>query len=150
MANRWGHMRMATMRGKKASVYEGGHRVPFLSWWPLGTHRSNWGTNYDLPVGQVDLFGTFADIMNYPLPQGDKCIYAFNSDNAHLAGHDPKSIGRPSRLPKENGKKYCERVKANLTDGTYSGEFSGFDTAVQLRMVKDNRADYLLERNVSK
>jgi len=146
MANRYGHMRMATMRGKKASVYEGGHRVPFLSWWPLGTHRSNWGTNYDLPVGQVDLFGTFADIMNYPLPGGEKCIYAFNSENGPETGHDPASIGRPKKKQNESNKRYCERVGAGIVNGTYTGEDTGYETMVQLRMVKDNTADYLLER----
>ena len=62
------------MRGKKASVYEGGHRVPFLSWWPKGTHQSLWGTNFDLPVSQIDFFATFAEILNYPLPNGDQVI----------------------------------------------------------------------------
>ena len=82
MFNKMGHMRMVTMRGKKASVYEGGHRVPFLSWWPLGTHKALHGTNFDLPVGQIDFFATFADILDYPLPGADKCIYSFNSDTA--------------------------------------------------------------------
>ena len=151
MANRFGHMRMATMRGKKASVYEGGHRVPFLSWWPKGIHRSNWGTNYDLPVGQIDLFSTFADIMNYPLPLADKCIYAFNSDNAHLTDRDPASIGRPAKKSGESGIHYCKRVNAGVTagNGTYTGEDNGYDTAVQIRMVSTGQADYLLERRRS-
>ena len=72
--NRFGHLRMVSMRGKKASVYEGGHRVPFLSWWPKGTHQSLWGTNFDLPVSQIDFFATFAEILKYPLPNGDQVI----------------------------------------------------------------------------
>ena len=47
-----GHVRFGTFRGKKASVYEGGHRVPFLMWWPNGVDKSLWGSNYDLPVSQ--------------------------------------------------------------------------------------------------
>ena len=91
--NKMGHMRMATMRGKKASVYEGGHRVPFLSWWPLGTHKALYGTNFDLPVGQVDFFATFADILNYPLPGGEHCKYAFDSSNAP-EDEDASTLGR--------------------------------------------------------
>lgn len=95
--NKLGHMRMVTMRGKKASVYEGGHRVPFLSWWPLGTHPALLGTNFDLPVGQVDFFATFADILNYPLPNSTYCTYAFNSETAAISGRDPTILGRPKR-----------------------------------------------------
>ena len=74
-----GHIRFGTFRGKKASVYEGGHRVPFLVWWPKGIHQSLWGSNYDLPVSQLDLFATFADMIKYPLPGREKCTYAFDS-----------------------------------------------------------------------
>ena len=94
LTNKFGHMRMGTMRGKKASVYEGGHRVPFLSWWPKGIHQSLHGTNYDLPVSQTDLFATYADILDYPLPGGDKCIYAYNSANAATHERDPSLLGR--------------------------------------------------------
>jgi len=55
----------------------------------LGIHQSLHGTNFDLPVGQVDLFATFADVLNYPLPRGDKCVYAHKSDT-------DSSIGRPA------------------------------------------------------
>lgn len=89
-----GHVRFGTFRGKKASVYEGGHRVPFLVWWPKvssfsnsalifqkfikGIDRSLWGSNYDLPVSQLDLFATFAEMIKYPLPGADKCTYAYD------------------------------------------------------------------------
>lgn len=85
---------MVTMRGRKASVYEGGHRVPFLTWWPKGIDRALHGSNYDLPVSQTDLFATFADIMKYPLPGGDKCTYGFDSTTAHHHQRDPTIIGR--------------------------------------------------------
>ena len=76
-----GHVRFATFRGKKASVYEGGHRVPFLVWWPKGINQEIWGSNYDLPVSQLDLFSTFADMIQYPLPTADKCTYAYDSES---------------------------------------------------------------------
>merc|ERR1719454_580220 len=60
MLGKLGHLRMSTLRGSKASVYEGGHRVPFLSWWPNGIAKGLYGTNYDLPVSQTDFFATFA------------------------------------------------------------------------------------------
>ena len=60
----------------------GGHRVPFLSWWPLGTHKALQGTNFDLPVSQIDFFATFADILNYPLPSKEKCVYSYDSNTA--------------------------------------------------------------------
>ena len=94
--NRFGHLRMSTMRGKKASVYEGGHRVPFLTWWPKGIHKGLHGTNYDLPVSQTDLFATFADIMNYPLPDGDKCVYAYDSTTAAVRNKDVSLLRRPT------------------------------------------------------
>jgi hypothetical protein len=145
-ANRFGHMRMTTMRGRKASVYEAGHRVPFLSWWPLGIHKANWGKNYDLPVGQVDLFSTFADIMNYPLPGKDKCTYAFNSDNAANGGQDPATIGRPAMKSGETRKMYCKRVVENTKNGTYVGEDTGYDTKVQILKYFDKTGDYHMEK----
>ena len=38
--NKKNHLRLGTMRGMKGSVYEGGHRVPFLYWWPSGIHQA--------------------------------------------------------------------------------------------------------------
>ena len=119
--NKMGHMRMVTMRGKKASVYEGGHRVPFLSWWPLGTHKALQGTNFDLPVGQVDFFATFADILNYPLPGKNTCTYAYDSDTAP-EGVDPSKLGRLRRGANQRSHQYensfiwTQRVKSFATN----------------------------------
>ncbi|MGB7326740.1 MAG: arylsulfatase [Rubripirellula sp.] len=49
------------LREGKRSVYEGGHRVPFLIRWPAGIAKP--GRTWDKPVGQVDLLATFAEIL---------------------------------------------------------------------------------------
>ena len=46
----------------KRSVYEGGHRVPFLVRWPKGIKSP--GRTWKQPVGQVDLLATFADLLD--------------------------------------------------------------------------------------
>ena len=53
-------------KGGKRSVYEGGHRVPFLVRWPAGIKEPN--RTWDKPVGQVDLLATFAEITGATLP----------------------------------------------------------------------------------
>lgn len=54
------------LREGKRSVYEGGHRVPFLVRWPAGIKSP--GRTWDKPVGQVDLLATFADLIGVTLP----------------------------------------------------------------------------------
>lgn len=53
-------------RGGKRSVYEGGHRVPFLVRWPAGIEQP--GRRCDEIVGQVDLLATIAELIGEPLP----------------------------------------------------------------------------------
>jgi len=45
------------LRDGKGSVYEGGHRVPFVVQWKAGLPG---GTRYDEPVLSLDIFGTIA------------------------------------------------------------------------------------------
>jgi arylsulfatase A-like enzyme len=47
-------------RGAKASLYEGGHRVPFLVRWP---GRVEAGSASDVTVCTTDFFATFADLL---------------------------------------------------------------------------------------
>ena len=49
----------------KRSVYEGGHRVPFIIRWPAGIAAP--GRRWNKPVGQVDLLATFADLLGVEL-----------------------------------------------------------------------------------
>ena len=54
-----------TLRGFKGSLYEGGHRVPFLARWP-GHIKA--GSTSGALVGQVDLLATLAALTGQKLP----------------------------------------------------------------------------------
>jgi arylsulfatase A-like enzyme len=59
-----GHRSAGELRGYKGSIYEGGHRVPFIVKWP-GRIEPN--TESDALIGQVDLYATLAAILESPL-----------------------------------------------------------------------------------
>lgn len=54
------------LRSHKASVYEGGHRIPFLASWPLGGITG--GRDCDRLLALTDLYATVAEILGEPLP----------------------------------------------------------------------------------
>ena len=54
------------LRSHKASVYEGGHRIPFLAIWPLGGITG--GRDCDRLLALTDIYATVADILGRPLP----------------------------------------------------------------------------------
>jgi arylsulfatase A-like enzyme len=62
-----GHDPSAGLRGVKADLFEGGHRVPFIARWPAVARG---GTVSTALVGQLDLFATCADALGVPLPAG--------------------------------------------------------------------------------
>lgn len=62
-----GHFPSGPLRDYKTSVYEGGHRVPFIVRWP-GTVKA--GSTCDRLVHQADLIATLADILGEKLPAG--------------------------------------------------------------------------------
>ncbi len=59
-----GHFPSGPLRDYKASVYEGGHRVPFIVKWP-GVVQG--GRVSDLLVHHADVFATLAEILGIPL-----------------------------------------------------------------------------------
>jgi arylsulfatase A len=63
---KFGHDSRGALKEGKRSVYEGGHRVPFLVRWPAGI--ADPGRQWSKPVGQIDLLATFADLLGTRLP----------------------------------------------------------------------------------
>lgn len=82
----FGHQGNAHLRGTKADIWEGGHRVPFVVRWPGKTPA---GTISDELVELTDLLATCAAITGAALPDG--------------AGEDSYSI-LPALLDKKPGK----------------------------------------------
>ena len=56
---KFGHSSVGPLRGMKGSVWEGGHRVPFIVKWP---GRVKAGSRTDQLVAFADLFATFAEL----------------------------------------------------------------------------------------
>jgi arylsulfatase A-like enzyme len=55
----------AGMRGKKSSVYDGGHRVPFFVHWPQGNLTG--GRDIDALAAHIDVLPTLADLCGLPV-----------------------------------------------------------------------------------
>jgi arylsulfatase A len=61
----YGHDSAGPFRGGKRSIYEGGHRVPFLLRWPAVVAADG---EWDQPVCQTDLLATLAEMLGVRLP----------------------------------------------------------------------------------
>ncbi|MDA7881895.1 arylsulfatase [Akkermansiaceae bacterium] len=55
----------AGMRGRKSSVYDGGHRVPFFIHWPKG--KLTGGKDLDTLAAHIDILPTLADLCGIPV-----------------------------------------------------------------------------------
>lgn len=58
----------APLRGGKIGMYEGGHRVPCIAWWP---NRIPAGGVNDATMMTMDLLPTFLELAGIPLPPGE-------------------------------------------------------------------------------
>ena len=56
----------AGMRGKKSSIYEGGHRVPFFLHWPAGGFSK--GRDIEILAAHIDVLPTLSDLCKLPKP----------------------------------------------------------------------------------
>ena len=62
------HYSSGKYKDGKRSIYEGGHRVPFLISWPNGIKA---GQRCDITVNQLDVFATIADVVGDKLKPGE-------------------------------------------------------------------------------
>lgn len=63
---RWGHRANGRLRGQKADIWDGGHRIPLLARWP---GKAAPGTVVGETVCLTDLLATIADLLQVPLPR---------------------------------------------------------------------------------
>lgn len=83
------------LRGRKHSIYEGGFRVPFLVRWP---GRVQPGTVCDETINLIDIYATFAAMINHPMRSGkDVGEDSFNVLPAIL-GTPHENLLRPSMI----------------------------------------------------
>ena len=65
---KYGHRANYIFKGRKADIYEGGHRIPYIARWD-GVIKE--GTTSDETMCSTDLMATVAGMINQPLPEGD-------------------------------------------------------------------------------
>jgi arylsulfatase A-like enzyme len=85
---KWGHRANGNLRGQKADIWEGGHRVPFIVRWP-GKIKA--GRSCDELICLTDLLSTIAALVEFKLPI-DAGEDSFNLLPAFLAEKLPKPI----------------------------------------------------------
>tara|TARA_R110002049_G_scaffold50370_3_gene143026 strand:+ start:45645 stop:47207 length:1563 start_codon:yes stop_codon:yes gene_type:complete len=69
------HQSNASLRGTKADIHEGGHRVPFIVRWPS---RVTANQTSDALVELTDMFATVAEITGQPIPSGTSGMDSFS------------------------------------------------------------------------
>ncbi len=95
-----GHYASAYMRGSKADIWDGGHRIPFLVRWP---GRVEAGSVSDQLLCMTDVFAVFADVTGQPLPE--------NGAEDSVSFY-PALFGKP-----------VESARAGIVHHTVSGHF---------------------------
>lgn len=98
---RKGHAVSAHLRGSKADIWDGGHRVPFIARWP---GRIEPGSTSSQLICLTDLFATVAQITSAPLPKSSA------EDSVSFL---PALLGKP-----------IESTRAGVVHHSFSGHFA--------------------------
>ena len=61
-----GHFPSGDLRGSKADIFDGGHRIPYIARWPS---KIKAGTRCEQTILQLDLMATCAEIAGFKLPE---------------------------------------------------------------------------------
>ncbi len=96
-----GHIVSAHLRGSKADIWDGGHRIPFIARWPGHIQP---GSKSDQLICLTDLFATTGEVLGVPVPDGS-C-------------EDSVSF-----LPALSGQKIVS-TRAGVVHHSYSGHFA--------------------------
>ncbi len=99
---KWRHRANGGLRGQKADIWEGGHRIPFIARWP---GRIEAGSRRTDLICLTDLFATIAAIVDAPVPR-DAAEDSFNLL--------PALLGRTLQAP------IREAIVHHSSDGTFA------------------------------
>jgi len=132
------------LRGKKGSIYEGGHRIPLIASWGDGVHTGNGfsqGISSSQLVGLQDLAATFSELIGTPLPAGqfnDSISFLTSShqgENSSAAGRNhmiiqgsPRSAGETNNGVARIDRAYY-RIDSNSNIWKLSVNSDTFDPA---------------------
>jgi len=89
-----GHAAVAGLRGKKSFIFEGGHRVPLVAFWPGKVPA---GTVRHQVVGTHDIVATALDLAGVPIPQ-DQALDSVSLAPVFLGHRDDSRPIRESLL----------------------------------------------------
>jgi len=138
-----GHSSNHVFRGKKGTVYEGGHRVPFVARWPGAVQA---GSTCDHTITLGDLFATCAEMHREKLP--DNVGLDSVSFLPHLRGtaKGPLRDGTVhhdgyGRFAVRQGP-WCLVFPSNGAKGKKSGELELYNLDDDIGQVKNVRAEH--------
>ena len=113
-----GHDAAGGWRGVKRDGWEGGHRVPYLAWWP---GRFPAGAVSDQMTNTTDIFATLASVVGFRLPD-DQARDSFDMLPAMLGTQDARESIRPHLLTQSfRGEFQLRRGAWKYLDHTGSG-----------------------------
>ena len=116
----FGHSPCGELRGGKADIWEGGHRVPFIVSWPA---MAKGGQTYDGPVITTDIMATVSDVIGQEL-EGDAGVDSWSFASV-LKGTAPENQGKPRIFHSSNGMFAIRKGKWKLITGKGSGGRGG-------------------------
>ena len=103
---KWGHAANFDLRGQKADIWEGGHRIPFIAHWP-GQIKA--GSVSDETICHTDFLATCAAIVGQEL-----------NNNEGEDSHNMLSVLLSGKSGMTAGKKIREATVHHSMDGTFA------------------------------
>lgn len=142
--NEKGHFPSANLRGSKADIWDGGHRVPFIVKWP---HNVTSGTKTAQLICHTDFMATCAELLNVELPENTS-----EDGVSFLAALKGKAINSQRKAVVHHsitGKFAIRKGKWKLSLCSGSGGWSSPKDAKATEMGQPNIQLYNMDKDIS-
>ena len=136
-----GHNSNAGLRGSKAQIYEGGHRVPFIVSWGNGKKNSpiQPGSQSSALIGLQDLFATFSELSAQSV--GLKDALDSQSFLGILLGKEKSKERSTLLLQANNGKFFNQQSKKAIRENQWKLIASKDLKPIELYDLKNDRME---------